>query len=840
MRFTKENELLNFEEACSFLKIVAKKYDYNEAMDKLNELFANEESELYSKVKMEVFLANHISFADAIHELGKLQMSVNNSNFKRTIKNLTMDSIKFSRYVEGQFISNGDFEILKHYYMKKWNHPDSVLYTKQELSEELNLTTELLNRVLDSYDIRPFVFVPNGKGKNYYHEKTLMFLKTEQERKISMTSKSYMAMEDVSKIHDVHHNALKSFIRDNGLNKQLVTPPLIVCTTNITSFRVGKRLVPKHIITQYVQIVKERQAIQDILIDSEVKPYHVYQKILECLNIKFTKESSLTEYYWNSFVRIKLQETIRSGNALQEFISMMVSITKVLVELTSHREIFSFTEKEISLALFKDHIPNIWQRQLYNFFNRFNSSAKSSGVKVINMELIPNPKDKVTVRKEKETYSVQEYLDLIDHCNNPLHTKKAISDAKFQISGKSFKSYSSMWLYTIINLNNAWRHSDVISFPRLAIPQFDHITFEWLENNELSLEDAELIADFYRNQHYIHSKNKQNRYFIISEELLLAFANAVLICELVYREIYPLSDRIIGFQNRQNRPSKGVHNEFFENYESPSEDFEFKSSIINRTVISLATDVISKLSNNNTIDAIKFFRNHSNVEIANIYIDIPQEYVNYIADQLFDIGNFGYIYDNLSLLLFGESTNREDRTVNALTVKKALGSIERVESIAHCALAIASEREQVKEFLMTLTSEERLEKYNLLNLGLLPSKSFDAQCLVGIDNCPMGTRDCDKCSLMIPNRFTLCNLNVKINDKINDFANIYENTSLEGEKIKVSNQLYMSLELVKQAIETFGRDTVGHFVDIDSINESLKSLPSFKQHVTLIEQEEVV
>lgn len=840
MRFTKENELLNIEEACNFLKIVVKKYDYNEAMSKLNELFASKELGLYSKAKMEVFLANHISFADAIHELGKLQMQINNSNFMRTVKNLSMYSIRFSRYVEGQFISNGDFEVLKNYYMKKWKHPDSVLYTKQELSEELKLTTELLNRVLDNYDICPFVFVPNGKGKNYYHEKNLMFLKAEQERKISMTNKSYMAMEDVSKIHDVHPNALKSFIRDNGLNEQLVTPPLIVCTTNITSFRIGKRLVPKHIIDQYVQIVNERKVIQDILLNSEVKPYQVYQEILEYLNVRFTQENRLTKYYWNSFVRIKLQETTRSGNALQEFISMMVSITKVLVELTSDREIFSFTEKEIRLALFKDHIPNVWQRQLYNFLNRFNSSAKSSGVKVINMELIPNPKDKMTERKEKETYSVQEYLDLINHCNNSLHTKKAISDAEFQMSGKSFKSYSSMWLYTIINLNNAWRHSDVISFPRLAIPQFDHITFEWLENNELSLEDAELIADFYRNQHYIHSKNKQNRYFIISEELLLAFANAVLICELVCREIYPLSDRIIGFQNRQNRPSKRVHNKFFENHESFSEDFEFKSSIINRTIISLATDVISKSNNNNTIDAIKFFRNHSNIEIANIYIDIPQEYVNYIADQLFDIGNFGYIYDNLSLLLFGEDTNREGRTVNALTVKKALESIERIESIAHCALTMSSEREQVKEFLMTLTPQERLEKYNLINWGLSPSKSFDVQCLVGIDNCPMGTRDCDKCPLMIPNRFTLCNLNMKINDKINDFVKVYEHTSLEGEKVKVSNQLYMSLDLVKQAIETFGRQTVGHFIDIDSINELLKSLPSFKQHVTLLEQEEVV
>ncbi|BCD00046.1 hypothetical protein BC30048_2948 [Bacillus cereus] len=191
-------------------------------------------------------------------------------------------------------------------------------------------------------------------------------------------------------------------------------------------------------------------------------------------------------------------------------------------------------------------------------------------------------------------------------------------------------------------------------------------------------------------------------------------------------------------------------------------------------------------------------------------------------------------------MLFGEDNDREKRSRNAFIIKKTFGSIEKIESIAHCAQEVASEREHVKEFISTLSPKERLEKYGLLNLGLSPSKTIDLQCLVGLDNCPMGVRDCDKCPLMIPNRFTLCSLNLRINEKIKQFVKIYENTNFEGEKVKVANQLYISFDLVKQAINKFGRDTVSHFINIDEINETMKNLPSFKQHISLIAREEVI
>ncbi|GAB6647020.1 hypothetical protein [Bacillus cereus] len=840
-----DNTWLNYHEACDLLglKLEGKR---NEAIEKMNELFKCEEYDMYSKLKIENFLGEHISVMNVIlhirnlvdKNLGMLHGAPNSFFINKPLKSLALNVIKFSRFFESKFISNDDFEKMKQYYKKIYNHPDSQICLKKDFINELQLGnegfTKKIDKIFDEYGIKPYI---KFNRVSFYKKEYLDFLKNEQQKKLQLIKKSYMTVAEATEMYGFEQWNFNRYLRINGLNNHLTRVPHICAIQNASNALV--RLIPKQIINNYVNLLEEREAIETILSNSDFKPYQCYQELLDYFCVKFSEEE-FTERYWFSFVRIKLEETRRSGVALREFILMMFSITKMVVAITSGREILGFTSKEINLSFLNNNIPNVWQRQLYNFFNRLNDSCKEKGVKIFDMNLIENPKYKVKNQKEKEVYSVKDFISLIDFCKEPLHKSKAIIDAEFQVSGNGFKSYSSMWLYTIIHMNNAWRHSDVIKFPRLTIPQYNHLTLEWLINNEITPKDAEVIADFYRSNVYTHSKNDQKRFFIISDELLIPFANAVLICELIQREVYPLSDRIIEFQHEKGYPSNGTRMKFFESFESESEDFEFKSSIMNNTVISLATDVISKLTNSSPIEAVKFFRNHSDVEITNIYINIPEKYVNYISSQLFNLGNFGYIYDNLSLLLFGEDNDREKRSRNAFIIKKTFGSIEKIESIAHCAQEVASEREHVKEFISTLSPKERLEKYGLLNLGLSPSKTIDLQCLVGLDNCPMGVRDCDKCPLMIPNRFTLCSLNLRINEKIKQFVKIYENTNFEGEKVKVANQLYISFDLVKQAINKFGRDTVSHFINIDEINETMKNLPSFKQHISLIAREEVI
>src|SRR5690606_8287858 len=115
------------------------------------------------------------------------------------------------------------------------------------------------------------------------------------------------------------------------------------------------------------------------------------------------------------------------------------------------------------------------------------------------------------------------------------------------------------------------------------------------------------------------------------------------------------------------------------------------------------------------------------------------------------------------------------------------------------------------------------------------AKSDDFQCLISESDCPFGSRECQSCPISIPNIYTLNSIGRRINKKISEFAEKFPHTAYKAEKIRLANQLYIERDLLKEAISTFGRERVDRFIDggIDGINERLKSLPSFKDYITI-------
>ncbi|PEQ96601.1 hypothetical protein CN481_00205 [Bacillus sp. AFS006103] len=827
---------LRYREACSLLNFTKGKIKENKFKSILFELFyAEEGSKFLSKIKIEQFLNEHTVLTYVVKAIQEITANPTaNVMVSHALRAFGMETINFGVDFKYRYIHNRDFYKLKQYYMNMYGHPDCEIYTKTELISKLGIQLHLIDSVLTEYKIYPYFKVGNAL---YYIKHDLAFLLNEQEKKLKQLNEKYTTTTQLKEITGEKLSNINRFIRVNGLGDHTIEVPSI-CRISSTPYLGAIRLIPKHLIKLYIEDVKRRNRIRELLRASEVNPFHTYLSLVDSLDIKFSKVNAKTQYYWESFVRSRLEKTIKTDEGLKDQIMLFVHATELLIRVTLNKEIFNFSAKEIELALMNANVPNSWQRDFYVFFNKLSSSFKEQGIRIFDINLIKNPKYKTNEKElhEKETYTVEEYINLIDYSKKAFHKEKATINAKAQLTGLTRSSYPQMWLYVIIQLNNVWNHKDVVSFPRLNLKFIDGFTLNWIEQNELTKEQAEMIVDYYRNTTFERKKSGKELKFLLADELISVFATSILICELIQREIYPLSVRLIDFENSSNTPTKKTTSEFFEHYNPKSEDFKFGNLVLNRTVLSCATDVIKKLTNGNPLDVIKFFRNHSDVETTNIYINVPTEYVNYLAEHLFNIGNFGFIYDNLAYILNGKELDREERTKNALSVKNSLGSIEKVESIAHCASAIASERNAVKEIVSEMTFEEVREKYNLLRLGLLPSKDDHDQCLVGMSNCPLEPRKCETCPLMVPNRYTLIKLNLKLNEKMDAFMQSYFNTPFEGEKIKLANHLYIYLDLAKQAIAKFGRETVENFVNIDEINEKLSSIPTFKENVSLIQK----
>src|SRR5699024_7522955 len=140
---------------------------------------------------------------------------------------------------------------------------------------------------------------------------------------------------------------------------------------------------------------------------------------------------------------------------------------------------------------------------------------------------------------------------------------------------------------------NAWRHSDVITFPQVNLSGTQIIDLNWMLENELGDEDADyIIKQAYRAEISI-SKTQVKNYFFCSEELKRPIATAIAICQLRINALSPLRESIIDFGNKKQDFSDTRRKYFFELFED--ENFYFSSRKVNRSLMSYIYVLLSKM-----------------------------------------------------------------------------------------------------------------------------------------------------------------------------------------------------------------------------------------------------
>ncbi|SME42420.1 hypothetical protein BACERE00175_05080 [Bacillus cereus] len=808
----------------------------------------------FSKEKIDHFKHTHTRF-DELIKMIKSFITINENSRNDVILNrctlIGIDILSFGRTLNRKFIKNQDIEKLIEYNKFIHSDPTCKLYAKLDFGKKLGVGKRKLQVILDEYNIHPFV---TTKKDSLFHQRDLVFLKNKQKDLLYNIRNNFYTEEQLLNLEGISFHEANPFFQKYKID----TPYLGKIKSDGFDYSFAKKIISKSDVTKALEELRlqkdekmksqgkrvtsytsknDKQAKQ-IFHEHLNNPYHAFSLLSNHFNIAFHENLSFTQYHWNNFVRQKLNATTKQNKGLKSFIMLMINITNLLTEVIQHKEILSLSTKQIKSFLFSKHIPIAWRLQIYSFLYQLTEMCNREGIKGLNFDisLIENPKHSIGV-KDKTIYSIEEFTSLLDYCKEiEQHKTKAILEAKRQINNSSaVKNYANMWLLVIIHLNNAWRIEDALDFPGLPDTMFQHIDLNWLQENKLTDNEATLIADYYRGKTYIHSKTNQNRYFTLSKELELPFAYSVLISTIIQRNLYPLSNNAFSFPNTNS--VYGInHAFFFDSFLNRYANFEFRSMKMNRTLLSCMVSVVKDMTKRNPVELIKLMRNHSDIEVTNIYIDIPQDKVDTIATQLFNLGNFGFVYDTMSTIINEkQESNRIKRTKNALMVKDFFSSINHIEGIAAFINTISDERNVVKDIMYEIPTQELREKYTLLNLGLLPSKSHHLQCLVGELNCPFPSADCQNCTLSVPNIYTLSTINDRIQSKLTEFASNFNKTQLPAEKTKLANQLFIEREILMQAIETFGRERVEPFLEggFEQLNTLWKTLPSFKEHITI-------
>ena len=75
--------------------------------------------------------------------------------------------------------------------------------------------------------------------------------------------------------------------------------------------------------------------------------------------------------------------------------------------------------------------------------------------------------------------------------------------------------YESAWLYMLLHLNNAWRHNDILEFPRIDLQKLGITSLDWIEENKLTNELAQRIINQVKLKKFIHSKTGKNVIFYV-------------------------------------------------------------------------------------------------------------------------------------------------------------------------------------------------------------------------------------------------------------------------------------------------------------------------------------
>ncbi|MDI3091474.1 helix-turn-helix domain-containing protein [Priestia megaterium] len=689
-------------------------------------------------------------------------------------------------------------------------------YTLSEARNILELSPRNFKIVMEERNILPTI---SDTNLVLFQKTDIINLKKEQDELYKLYNEAYITFKDLRKFNLGYLTAKKI----GGVHL-----PYLVC---IKKFRRSKTVLfyKKAQVQQHIKdIEKKKNFFKDLSF-----PVDLFEQLISERKVSFSKQASLTKKYWNSYVQQTLLKTRCNDKGLKKLINRFVALTTLLANITNEKELFSYSANELNLLIFNNKIYQEYRMSLFTFLHFINNSSPFT---LIDIPKISNPnKEKLKkIKTKKETYTASQFLNLMNFLaqttNHKLKAMKDIESISFNI--RKYKKYDSVWLYALLHMNNGWRSSDFTSkIPRIDLPP-NVKSFTDIKNRDFNMQEAKQIIVQLQSKLYgtVHSKNRKSLYFFCSEELTIPIATALVLCELRTRLTTPLNDYLIDFMNEDNEMLPGSHDAFFSSFEN---GYRFSSLKMNRTYIGLMTDVIRKKTNRNPLEITKHIRNHSSIETTNIYIDIPNEHVNYISKQLFDTGYFGYTYELLSSIILGISEeDYSKKTDNIKSLQDIFGDIYKVENMSGYINLIENERLNVKSYFSGLPQEALVEKLNLINLEQLPSKEMYYQCLYG--KCIFLERECNKCPFAIPHFYALSTIGDRILARIKEYKRMIH-SDLKGEKIRISNLLFSDLLLLKEAKQKFGTDVLAAFLKIDyeTLRTEISSLPSPYDYITI-------
>jgi len=764
-----------------------------------------------SKSSVERFFRDYILMDDVESVVSK-----SNSGWQKTFKRLGIKPLKIGLK---RFIQKKEYEMIldeSAAIIDKSNY-----YTLEEFKQILSVKYNRdSSQIEKDYDLKP----KKAYGYWKFYEKDIVSnLKLRQVE----LKKKYITFEVAKEIANAEGFPFHAGYIEAESVDSLLRP-----------FYKGKKgIYSKENFNTWLEVQRNNHALFSMSMGSD---FDTFKYRLKIKGIDINGLGPFTSEIWLRFISSKLRSSKANPQTIDRYIHTYIYCTECLISIVSStrkREIYSITSNVINT--FFNEIPKRHSKVIYQYLRQVYNKLNAEGMKAFDFNKVNDPSKFAKKYHDKSIYEYEMYKKIYNYTKDiSLHKEKAIKDTLKEISidgesrnvkyQKNVKYYASSWLYVLLHLNNAWRHSDVIKFPQVDLRGTQITDLDWLLENELSDKDVDFIINQVYRTEIIVSKTQVKNYFFCSDKLKKPLATAIAICQLRVNRHSPLRESIIDFGNKRQNFSDVRCKHFFELFHDG--DFRFSSRKMNRTLLSYIYVLLSKMRKGKAgLKTVQKMRGHLEKETTNVYIDIPEEELNFLTSQLFARGSFGFIYDTFLDVLQGVEIDRGKRTTDVQFLEKYFGGIHKIEEIAGFLNVIQSDRKAILERILSMGLDEALNFVHKIETNQLPSKQDNVQCMLAETGCVKKGQgiSCFDCAYAIPNYYALSALGSSLQDRLNSYLDTQKSDleMLYYEQRKRARLFYIQLDLFAQAIQRFGFDAYEFIID---------SRKDFKEHLAEI------
>ena len=115
---------------------------------------------------------------------------------------------------------------------------------------------------------------------------------------------------------------------------------------------------------------KKRKSIENIIYQSEAPIYDVLLTALQEGDIDFNDNGKETAQYWFTYVKERVPK-VKLLVQQQKEIRMLFNTTILLTEMTNLKEVFTYTERELNLAIFNSNVNKLYKQKCISFKTSF-------------------------------------------------------------------------------------------------------------------------------------------------------------------------------------------------------------------------------------------------------------------------------------------------------------------------------------------------------------------------------------------------------------------------------------------------------------------------------------